>query len=199
MRGIPLVLVLQVLAFSPGASGGVPSRSEESLDEVMIIARLSRLSDMRREIDRLEDRFYARYNRLNAVDDFDVLCRSEAPIGTRLKKRSCRAIYQEAAIRDEGRDGFQIRQNVQDQLANGSSDPVMPGSPPVPALMAIQARVTDFRQNMRDLVSRHAELAQILEERARKIERFNAERRKVFGTQPGLVPEAEEPAALPAR
>lgn len=61
----------------------------ETLDEVVVNGNLSSLSGLRSAIVAAEDRFYARWNELNADDQYDIQCRIEAPTGRRLFRRTC--------------------------------------------------------------------------------------------------------------
>ncbi len=45
----------------------------------------------------LENRFYDLYNQLNKDDEFDVHCRKEARLGTRIASRICKIAYNEKA------------------------------------------------------------------------------------------------------
>lgn len=61
----------------------------ETLDEVVVKGNLTSLSGLRAAIIAAEDRFYARWNELNADDQYDIQCRVEAPTGRRMFRRSC--------------------------------------------------------------------------------------------------------------
>ena len=63
----------------------------ETLEEVIVAGDRSSLSSARKAIDDAEDRLYARFNELNDVDAFDIVCRVEASTGTLIKKRACEA------------------------------------------------------------------------------------------------------------
>lgn len=182
----------------PATDQKKPSRAtEEQLDEVQVIGTRAQLDEMRKAINALEDRFYERYNDLNTDDDFDIHCEMEAKIGTRLKLRSCRALYQIAAFVEEGRDAFEIRQNVQEQLRLGTPRPMLPRSPPTPSTLEIQRRQEEFRQNMREVAARDPHLVQILKQRAETLERYDAARRKLFGRSPRQMRETEVQGAMP--
>jgi hypothetical protein len=63
------------------------------LEEVIVSGKLDKLSDVQKAMIDAEDRFWARYNELNKNPNYDVTCRNEAEIGTRLKTRQCEAGY----------------------------------------------------------------------------------------------------------
>ena len=71
----------------------------ELLDEVEVHSR--RLSQMRHDVIKEEDRFYALFNDLNRDDDFDVHCKWDAHTGTLIKQRICKVAYYEKAQEEE--------------------------------------------------------------------------------------------------
>lgn|GEM_PF-998052 len=187
--------VLACLLLAPlahGASAADPADESVSREEVVVEATRAKLNELRLEMVRLEDRFYERYNELNGNDDFDVHCRREARVGTRLERRYCVAVYERKAYENEGREGAVNLQRLLDQ-----SSPMPQGSvsPPIPAIAAIEARREDFRKNMRDVVSRNPELIELLRERAELGQRFEAMRRRLFGREPPREDEDAAPAA----
>lgn len=169
-----VVAVIAALAAMDGAAASEPGRaSAQELDEVTVYGSQDHISNLRQAMVDAEDRFYARYNELNAVDEFDVSCRDEARTGTKLRRRSCRGLYEDRARHEEGVEAFKIRQFIHDS----GGKLYMPASPPVPAEVAIEARRPEFQRNMRDLVSRNEELVQLLAERTIAIDRFEAAKR----------------------
>jgi hypothetical protein len=186
---IPLLAAL----ISQSVLTATPDARKSETDEVLVHGQRMKLDEMRKEIVQLEDRFYERYNELNTVRDFDVHCIVEARTGTRFDKRSCRAVYMEDALQEEGAQAFQARQIVQDQLRRGSSQPVVSTGPPVPATVKIEARREEFRKNVAQVAGQDAELAQVLRQRAELIERYRAARRKMFGKHP--PPDESDPTA----
>jgi hypothetical protein len=178
MKSMSRILAVMAAIAGFGISTAVESSaaSAQELDEVTVFGSAGHLTELRAAAIAAEDRFYARYNDLNEIDDFDVLCREEARIGTRLRKRNCRGLYEESALRDEGVEAFKIRQFLHDS----SNIKIMPSSPPVPALMIIEARRPGFQANMQSVVSGSQELVELLKARAVAVERFEAARRAAF-------------------
>lgn len=74
---------------------------DPELDEVLITARTDSLSSLRQALIDAEDRFYARLNELNEDDALDILCRTEAPTGARLKRRTCAPRLLDDASREQ--------------------------------------------------------------------------------------------------
>jgi hypothetical protein len=170
------------LLLAPLAQG-----AEVILDEAVVEATRAKLTEMRQEMIRLEDRFYERYNELNGNDDFDIHCALETRPGTRLKGRHCRPVFEAGAVETEARDYLQQLPSVNDPTPK-------PEAPPVPAIMAIEARRPDFRKNMVELTRKDRELFRLLRERDKVARKYEATRRKVFGMKPP-PDEQEEPAA----
>ena len=56
---------------------------------------------MRLELYKAEDRFYQLYNVLNDDDDFDILCRKEAPVGSHILRRVCKANFERLPDADD--------------------------------------------------------------------------------------------------
>jgi hypothetical protein len=142
--------------------------AKDELDEVTVSGERVKIEAMRREIVQLEDRLRP-LQRLNTVDDFDIHCIEEARTGTRFIKRSCRAVYQEQALADEGQAAFKILQRFR-----GPGPAVADSGPPVPATVTIERRLPEYKKNLEEVARRDPELTRLLEERARVIERYNA-------------------------
>lgn len=159
------------------AASLVAAERRDQIDPVLVTGERARLAELRDEIVQLEDRFYARYNELNPIRDFDVHCGKEASTGRLVRLRSCRAVYVQEAEAAEGEVAVQRRQWVQEQAGKA----LQGGGPPVPAGVAIEMRRPAFRQNLREVVERHPELAGLLRERAELLRHYEASRQKVFG------------------
>jgi hypothetical protein len=188
MRRIPRDAALLCLVFAPLAQGGsaVDSAAPKAPhDEVQKMIEL-------------EDLFYDRYNQLNTIRDFDVHCGQEARVGTLLKRRYCRAVFESKAFETEGREVAQFLQKIETAPANpvaaamAREPPAVTGGPPAPAIVAIEARRPDFKKNMMEVTSKGPELIRLLRERAELAKRYEATRRKMFGLKPPA--EEKEPA-----
>lgn len=175
----PALLALLLAPLAPAANAPAPGNAgKEPLEEVVVSA--ATLKDLQLQIDRLEDAFYERFNALNEVREFDTFCHQEARVGTLIKRRYCRAVYVDKALEQEAQDYTIFLQRSTSGGAGGKSAPVF-GGPPPPALAAMEARRDAYRQNLRDVVAKHPELLQILEERSKLGERYEALHRKTFG------------------
>jgi hypothetical protein len=138
----------------------------EELDEVTVEGQ--RLAEMRKRIVAAEDRFYALYNELNKNDDFDVHCVNEAPLGTRLKKRKCQPEFYSQAETDYALSFWLMLRGD----AGG-------GAARSPTLVALE-REPEYQAAMLKIVKDNPALLQLLRERSRLEDRYNAARKQRF-------------------
>ena len=76
---------------------------EEAIDEITVIGERELLA-LRVEIVRAEDEIYRIFNELNEDDDYDMICKTERPVGTHISRRVCRArLFREAMAEDARR------------------------------------------------------------------------------------------------
>jgi len=154
------------LAPTWGAETASPTvATAEITDEVIV--RGTPLWELRENVIKAEDRFYARYNELNKVDDFDVECRWDAPTGTRIKYRGCLTRLAARAAQGYASDYVYFLQ----------------GSGPMPANdphMALLDRYADYKENVLYLLKMNPDLRRLVQERAAAVKRYNDERRKYF-------------------
>lgn len=72
-------------------TGAEPVRDPQAVDEVIVEGR--GLGALRAEVIRAEEVVFARFNDINSDDEFDIDCRMEIPLGSRIPRRVCRANY----------------------------------------------------------------------------------------------------------
>lgn len=173
---------------------GAAVAPQSDLNEVLVQAQRVQLREMRKELVQLEDRIFARYDELNTKDEFDIHCFKEARTGTRFVKRTCRAQYEEDAVEDEGRQGTEVRQVFENRLRAGYPQPPVPPAPP---MMAILARLDEFRANMKNVVSSDPQLLSLLRDRAELAKRYEATRRRIFKRHPTASDVAADDADSP--
>ena len=86
-------LVIAPLAMGEDAA---PAKNKKAIDEITVLGGRE-LGALRTELVRAENEVYALYNALNDDDDYDIICKMEAPIGSQLKRRVCHArLYRDA-------------------------------------------------------------------------------------------------------
>jgi len=147
---------------SPGTA---PVPVAEESDEVIV--RGTPLWELREAVIKAEDQFYARYNELNKVDDFDVECRWKAPTGSLVQRRGCLT---------------KLTVRADQEYAKTFTD-FMNGSGPAPdndPHIALLDRYGEFKDNVQYLLKTNPDLRRLVQARATAVKRYNDERRKYF-------------------
>ena len=94
MTGAILLLALTRVGMCQTAPDqGVKPASSDTLDEIIVYGQKSLLA-LRHEIYRAEENFYDLFNSVNSDDDYDVHCHKEAPTGSHVRRRTCRANFE---------------------------------------------------------------------------------------------------------
>jgi hypothetical protein len=156
---------------TPPASPRTVTASSTETEEILV--RGTRLYELRAAIIAAEERFYARYNELNKVDDFDIQCTVAAPTGSRLKQRTCQTKLQARAQQEQGREFLQM---VQDQAAGGTGG-MPPSTDPDSAFLA---RYQDYKENVLYLLKMNPELRRLVREREEAEKRYDTQRKRQF-------------------
>jgi hypothetical protein len=143
------------------AQTAIAQKPADPLDEVEINAQREKLSVMRAEMVKLEERFYGAYNKLNSDDQYDIVCAVEAPTGSNIHSRVCRPVFVNRATEEEAQ-GFLL----------GYSVP--------PAKMVILAKSPDYEKNVLAVINQHPELRRIVREREALEKRYELVRKKKF-------------------
>ena len=136
---------------TPRMSDGAPQAAPAAMDEALIQGKS--LRELRLEIYKAEDRFYALYNQVNTKHLYDIHCTVSATTGTRLEARVCTPVFVDRATEDEGR-GF-----VQGHYAP-------------PAFQVVAVTSDYYRQNARQLVAKYPQLLDLLRERYEAAQRY---------------------------
>lgn len=69
---------------------GIGTVAASSADEEVVVkGRMSRAA-LRVQIELAEEAFFERFNEINSHDDFDIHCKREVQLGSRIPKRVCR-------------------------------------------------------------------------------------------------------------
>jgi hypothetical protein len=147
------------------SAGTAPVPAAEESDEVIV--RGTPLWELRENVIKAEDRYYARYNELNKVDDFDVQCKWEAPTGSHIRHRGC---LTKLAVRVNQ----EYARNFMEFLSG--SGPAPDNDPHIASL----DRYGEFKDNVLYLLKMNPDLRRLVQERATAVKRYNDERRKYF-------------------
>lgn len=105
MRATYVYLLLVLLTGPHAAAEEQADVSDEEavIDEITVIGARE-LRTLRVEIARVEDEIFRIFNELNEDDDYDMICKMERPVGTRIQRRVCRArLYREKMAEDAKR------------------------------------------------------------------------------------------------
>jgi hypothetical protein len=162
VKAAPAILGLVALALGVApvrAASPVAVNDATELPEVQVMGK--RLYQMRQDIIRAEDQFFARFNELNTDDDFDVHCTMEAPTGTRLKQRVCRVQFYEKAQAEEAQ-----------ALLRGEFAP--------PADLVAVERSAEYEKKALAVINAHPELLKLVREREALEKRYIATRKARF-------------------
>ena len=95
-----LLVPAPILALDPGP-GSNPTEAEAdtgdaAIDEVVVVGEKT-APQLRREIEAVETRIYGLFNDLNDEDEYDIICRREARVGSQIPRTDCKArIYWDA-------------------------------------------------------------------------------------------------------
>jgi hypothetical protein len=158
----------------PGPKPEDEASSDAPLQEVEITAERTRLSQMRAEIARLEQQFYARYNQANTNRQYDiVLCRSLTYTGSHVERQLCApAAVAPAPAGDLGRYADVGLYKV----------PYLDDSPPSIKTPTDAAELRAYQQNMVEVVRKHPELLELVKRRNALVERYLIARKQKSGT-----------------
>jgi Secretin and TonB N terminus short domain len=150
-------------------------RISEPLPQVEIQAQRAKLSEMRKELDRLEDQFFREYNQLNTDHQWDVHCRTEIRTGSHVGIRICTPAFVSEAMHLGQRPAFQ-----------GRPDQQMSVSPAAPvAYTLILQKTAAYQKNMIEIVRAHPELFELVKQRAELAEQYQvALKMKFTGKSP---------------
>jgi hypothetical protein len=142
----------------------------DAVPEVQIEASREKLSGMRAELVRLEDEFFAAYNKVNEIRDYNVNCERARQGGVAVHR--CRPV-------------FQIKGEVIG--ANAAQNTIGYDQKPFSFVFGYQGsdlswqlRIPDYQKHMIEIVSQHPELQELLKERRALAARYDVVRRTKF-------------------
>jgi len=100
---VPLTLAFVPAGFCQAISGQPDQAGpSEAIEEIVVYGEKS-LIQLRLEVHKAEDKVFAMFNSLNSDDEYDIHCYLEAPIGSHIKRRVCRANFVSKATSEEAR------------------------------------------------------------------------------------------------
>jgi len=139
-----------------------------------VLVRGARLRELHAALILAEDRFYARYNALNKVDDFDIECAMDTHTGTKIPQRRCLTSFQSRLRALNGMEALEMYQ----QQASGPTG--HPGTPPNTNPDAEWlGRYGEYKENMLYLLKMNPDLRRLVRARDDAEERYNTELKRM--------------------
>ena len=130
-----------------------------------VIVRGTRLYELRAAIVAAEDKFFARYNDLNTIDDFDIDCNRVQITGTKFQKRRCAPRLLDKVLASDARETLEA---MQDGRQKRGEDPD-----------AILARHSgEYKENMLKILRNDPQLRALVRDREKAQERYDREHKK---------------------
>jgi hypothetical protein len=135
-------------------------------------------SDLRKQITKTEEEYFALYNKLNTDRQYDVVCRKEAETGSTFLKRVCKPRYLEQAQQDAAAERMRSAISAAATASSGNTR-----GPDVGAGASGGPGVTTggpdegFRKNMLEVLQKSEEL-QVLGRKRDELEQRLAEATK---------------------
>jgi hypothetical protein len=124
-----------------------------ALPEVAVSAERDALAAMRAKVAKLEEEFFAEYNRLNTADQFDISCHQEVSSDGRVPLRVCKPAFVDEL---QGAGGSE---------ANACSDESCQANLLVTPIPTILAKSRDYEKNVLKLINTYPQLSRIVRER----------------------------------
>ncbi len=128
--------------------------SSNTVDEITVTGMATR-HVLRRQIVTVENEIYAMYNDLNGDDQYDVICKMVARIGSQIKRRVCKVRYTLVA---EAQD----------------TEGIIDGSGATYSAFDVRRSSKGFRENMAAIANANPKLKALLERRISLQESFDA-------------------------
>ena len=163
--GVVLLFALAPVGMCQSSSvQEVEPEPSDTIEEIIVYGNRS-LNQLRLELYRAEDIAFDLFNSLNSDDEYDIHCYKEAPTGSHIKRRVCKANYEKELTADATRRwllGGQSRTYLHPTAKIRRKDKLM--------LEEMEALVVE-RPELRKALSEFSDAKQILEsERQRRCE-----------------------------
>lgn len=136
------------------------------LPEEVIITGNQPLKQLKRQIEQAQDQMFGLFNELNDDDRYDIKCREEKPLGTRISQRVCRPVFLSSSMEQNGKAFLQGVQNMSGIIApDGQGAGVVSTMPPqaeivyrYPILKEKMTALVEQNSAFADSVAKHHEL-----------------------------------------
>ena len=151
-----------VIAQAPRVSENSSSENNTGVIEEVTVIGMRDILSLQKQVYLAEDRFYELFNKLNTDDLYDVRCRWQAPIGTRIKRRQCFPNFYQKATADY-------------------ADAFLEGRFMVPVTSTLSVHYPELEARMKELVLANPELFERISELFELSERLENNKRVYFG------------------
>jgi hypothetical protein len=155
------ILITMLAAATFAVADEADDEMVEAIDEITVMGARD-LGALRAELVRAEDEVYDLYNDLNDDDDYDIICKKQARVGSQIKFRVCQTrLFREAlSTATEDEDGFL---SPEGQLVNEKKHNSI------------------LREKMRVVANENPELVVALRKRHALKQKLEEERHKKYG------------------
>lgn len=102
-KGWVYLLIFSMAFFGTAIADEPSSEDTTEMEELTVIGNRDLLS-LRGQIRAAEVRMFEVFNEINDDDDYDIVCRMQAPLGTRIKNQVCSPVYYFKAHADHGQE-----------------------------------------------------------------------------------------------
>lgn len=161
---VKLMALAVVALVRQGHAAEAETDASIELDEVIVRGTLR---DMRRDIDKAEDRFFALYNELNENDDLDIRCIRDRRTGSRIPSRLCKPVFYARAEENW----------MQHLLSTWGVAGALKKDPRKP-MQVMHERYDELVDNLGQLLAEHPRLMQLLQERNQLEAQYEAARKR---------------------
>lgn len=162
IAGALVMGVLPATGFCQSASEQAAAKSSnEEIEEIIVYGEKS-LGNLRREVYRTEENFFAAFNSLNDDEEYDVHCFYEVPSFTHIRRHVCKANF------------------IKDATANDYAG-WRRGQPVVPSQTVIMQKKRRLGEKMELLAAEHPELLEALNKYTNAKQVLDTEKAKCEG------------------
>ena len=165
MNRLAWMMCMLSVASLAKSDDALPDDTNTTIDEITVMG-VRELGQLRAELVRAEDDVYTTYNELNDDDDYDIICKLQAPIRSQIKRRVCQARLYRDALAAETVDDDNNTLFVAPKLNEKKHNQIL-------------------RDKMRKVASENPQLVVALRKRLALQQRFDRERDKRFSDDDG--------------
>ncbi len=144
-----------------------PGADDPDVEEITVTGQRSLLA-LRMQVEQAQEEVHFLFNDLNTDDDYDIICREEERLFSRMKQKNCMPRYAWEARAEEGR-GFA------DKITGTAT------AEGVPANLKIDYSEPRLKEQMLEALKNSPELFDAIVKHAQLLEKLQAEQATYFG------------------